>query len=297
MLNVICVLVTFNPDIKLLERCISSILANGARLIVVDNGSVPLCRVAAVHDGNSVLIERLGKNRGIAYAQNHGIRLALEGGADFIWLSDQDSVYESDYMEKMLQSFETAAELGCSNVAAIAPAFYDTNRGAIQPIVRFAPFTAKFLPEPGLNRVSHVIASGMLIPASVFDVVGLKQDSLFIDWVDMEWCWRAHMKYGYDIYVNGAVQMTHSLGDSHVELFGRKLILRSPFRHYFMVRNAVAIALYTEYLTLPVRLELFFKASVWTVLFPLLAPTKRLEHFKSTTTGFLHGMLNRLGPK
>lgn len=297
MSNVTCVLVTFNPDIKLLERCISSILANGARLIVVDNGSVSLCEVAAVSDGNSVLIERLGKNYGIAYAQNHGIRLALEGGADFIWLSDQDSVYESDYVIKMLRAFEAAAELGYSDVAAIAPTFYDTNRGAIQPIVKFAPFTSKFLPEPGLNRVSHVIASGMLIPAGVLDVVGLKQDSLFIDWVDMEWCWRAHMKYGYDIYVNGAVQMTHSLGDCHVELFGRKLILRSPFRHYFMVRNAIAIALYSEYLAFPVRLELFFKALVWMMLFPLLAPTNRLEHFRSTMTGFIQGVFNRLGPK
>lgn len=297
MPNVTCVLITFNPDIKILERSVGSILANGARLIIVDNGSAPPYESVTFSEGNSVLIERLGKNHGIASAQNHGIRLALAGGADFIWLSDQDSIYEPDYMVKMLLAFETAAELGYSNVAAIAPAFYDTNRGAIQPIVRFAPFTSKFLPEPGLNHVSHVIASGMLIPASVFDVVGLKQDNLFIDWVDMEWCWRAHMKYGYDIYVNGAVQMTHSLGDCHVELFGRKIILRSPFRHYFMVRNAIAIALYSEYLALPVRLELFFKALVWTMLFPLLAPTNRLEHFKSTTTGFLHGVLNRLGPK
>lgn len=103
------------------------------------------------------------------------------------------------------------------------------------------------------------------------------------------------MKYGYDIFVNGDVQMVHALGDSHVELLGRKVILRSPFRHYFMVRNAVSLAFYSTYLVFPVRAELFVKALVWTFLFPLLAPTKRLQHLKSTSAGFLHGLFNRLG--
>lgn len=296
MKHVTCILVTFNPEPKKLERSIGSILANGVHLIVVDNGST-LYKLPEFSGGGSVSITWLGDNRGIAFAQNYGIKLALERGAQFIWLSDQDSFYEPAFALKMLQGFEQAAELGYAKVAAIAPSFYDTNRGAVQPVVKFAPFTSKFMPRSGLNRVSHVIASGMFIPAAVFAEIGLKRDDLFIDWVDMEWCWRAHMRYGYDIYVNGAVQMTHSLGDCHVELFGRKLILRSPFRHYFMVRNAIAIALYSEYLVFPVRLELFFKALVWMVLFPLLAPTKRLEHFRSTMTGFIQGVFNRLGPK
>jgi rhamnosyltransferase len=296
MTNTTCILITYNPDLPKLSLAVKSILANHCNLIIIDNSSSNSLQLNHLIT-EMVRIERLDKNYGIAYAQNHGIKIAIESNPDYIWLSDQDSIYEDDYATKMIKSFNDAKNQGLENIAAIGPVFYDTNREAIQPIVKFSPFTKKLLPKTGLNEVSHIIASGMFIPSDILKLVGLKDEKLFIDWVDMEWCWRASMKYGLKILVTGDVKMTHSLGDTNCEVFGYKIIIRSPFRHYFMVRNALALALHSDFLPLPVRLELSIKALIWTILFPILIKDKRYEHFKATSTAVNHGILNRLGPK
>ncbi|MCV5831057.1 hypothetical protein OFN28_30780, partial [Escherichia coli] len=43
----------------------------------------------------------------------------------------------------------------------------------------------------GCVDVDHLIASGSLIPVDVFEKIGGMDDSLFIDYVDVEWSLRA----------------------------------------------------------------------------------------------------------
>jgi len=290
--KVFCVMVSYNPDIEKICESIGSVLSNGVKLILVDNGSINASQVfGLVENHPKAVFFGLEKNEGIAAAQNIGIRAALEEGADYIWLSDQDTIYEESFSERMLNCFSLLDE----SVAAIGPSFYDTNREAVQPIVNLAPFTTKKIPSPGLNHVSHMIASGMFIPAEKIKLIGLKQEDLFIDWVDMEWCWRAENIFKQKLFVTGDVSIKHTLGDLNAKFLGRKIILRSPFRHYFMVRNAIALSIYSRSLAPFTRVELFAKAIVWVALFPLLAPSNKIHHVKSTLAGALHGLSNKLG--
>lgn len=294
--SVFCVLVTFNPNVLHLRSVINSILDNDVFLVVVDNNSDNVNEIISLIS-SLCFFKCLSQNRGIAYAQNTGIRYALEKDCDFIWLSDQDSIYPPDYANKMQSALYNVDNNFVKEVAGIGPTFFDVNRGALQHIVRFSPFTRKIVPGNGLNVVSHCIASGMFIPSSMFSKVGFKNDDLFIDWVDMEWCWRAIYLNGFVVLVNGDVRMEHSLGDSNVNFLGYKLIVRSPFRHYFMVRNACFLGVYASYLPVAVRFELVAKALIWMFIFPLIVPTKKIDHLKATFTGFYHGVLNHLGPR
>ena len=145
--------------------------------------------------------------------------------------------------------------------------------------------------------MSHAIASGTLMPASALRTIGLMQENLFIDWVDLEWCWRASNQHGYQTICTGDVVVEHTMGDGSVQFLGKKVSIRSPLRHYYMVRNAVHIALHSRSATTPIRCEIFAKALAWTLIFPLIAPSQKRQHLRATLSGLWDGLRNSMGQK
>jgi rhamnosyltransferase len=273
---------------------LSSIAQHTPHVILVDN--TPSLH-GAIATPNGVQRIALGNNLGIAAAQNIGIREALKQGADIVWLSDQDTIYPANFLVNMLIALQACNDQG-TRLAALAPSYFDTHRGKVQAFVRHTPFTSFFPAQPGLHPVSHAIASGTLIPVGALRTVGLMQENLFIDWVDFEWCWRAKNLYGYLTVCTGDVVVEHMLGDGFAQFFGRKVTSRSPLRHYYLVRNAVHIALHSRSATLPIRIETFTKALVaWTFVYPMITPTQKLQHLRATLAGLWDGLRNRMGQK
>lgn|GEM_PF-4278744 len=91
------VVVTFNPDIPLFERCLASV-ANLCEIIVVDNGSSNIDEIRELlrRFPNSRLIE-LGANYGVSVAANVGIESAKD--ADWVLFLDQDTIVLCDPAE------------------------------------------------------------------------------------------------------------------------------------------------------------------------------------------------------
>lgn len=291
--KVFCVLVAYQPNIAHLQHVLARIAEHTPHVILVDNTPDQHTAIA-VREGVQCIT--LGKNMGIAAAQNIGVRQALNQGAEIIWLSDQDTVYPDHFLNAMLKALGTCHAQGMT-LAALAPAYFDTHKGTVQAFVRHAPFTQFFRPQPGLHPVSHAIASGTLIPRQALQTIGLMQESLFIDWVDLEWCWRAKNQYGYQTVCTGDVVIEHTMGDASVQFLSKKVSIRSPLRHYYMVRNAIHLALHSRSATLPIRCEIFAKALAWTLIFPLIATSHKLQHLLATLTGLWDGLRNRMGPK
>ena len=174
-----CIIVTYQPEIEKLKQVVQSIATNNCQIIIVDNT-----------DGKTEFVDfprhhtiYLNNNKGISYAQNVGIRLAIEKGADYIWLSDQDTIYSNDFLEKMLAAAADCRAHGI-NLGALAPVYFDEKKGAAQPFVQQRPLTHKFTPTSGLNKISHAIASGTIIPTKTLEITGLMQEDLFIDWAN-----------------------------------------------------------------------------------------------------------------
>ena len=290
---VFCIVVTYRPDAAHLNRVLASIARQTPHVILVDNTPGTHKGVATSEDVQCIT---LGDNLGIATAQNIGIRQALSQGADLVWLSDQDTIYPVNFLTDMLKALGACQAQGL-RLAGLAPSYFDTHKGTVQAFVRHTPFTQFFTPQPGLHQVSHAIASGTLLPANALREVGLMQENLFIDWVDLEWCWRAKNQYGYQTICTGDVVIEHTMGDGSVQLVGKKVSIRSPLRHYYMVRNAVHIALYSRSATVPIRFEIFAKALAWTLVFPLITPTHKSQHLRATLNGLWDGLRNRMGQK
>lgn len=291
--KVFCVIVTYRPDADHLQRVLNSISRQTPNILVVDNTP---SAYGSITTTERVQCTILGENIGIASAQNIGIRQALEQGADVIWLSDQDTIYPANFLADMLMALETCGAKGI-RLGALAPSYFDTHKDTVQAFVRHAPFTQFFAPMAGLHPVSHAIASGTLIPSEAIREVGGMQENLFIDWVDLEWCWRAKNLYGYATICTGDVIIQHTMGDGSVQFRGKKISIRSPLRHYYMVRNAIHIALHSRSATVPIRLEIFAKALAWSLIFPLISPTHRSQHLRATLSGLWDGLRNRMGEK
>ena len=168
-------------------------------------------------------------NKGIAAAHNVGIRWAKEKGYKYVLLLDQDSILEESFVQNLYKDFMTIKDMD-SKVGFIGPVFIDET--SKQEYKNYTDKNEKY------TRTSALMASGCLISMECLDAVGGMDESLFIDLVDFEWCWRAGSK-GFTGYMTRNVTMTHSIGREYHNWHGFVLGLSAPFRYYYQYRNSL----------------------------------------------------------
>lgn len=281
------VFITYNPVLKLLDKAVDSLLEQVDYLFIIDDSASS--KIFYHFLNNKIIVKPLNDNLGIAHAQNIGIQEAVNKGSDYILLSDQDTIYPKDYVSKMLPVFDNF-----STACAVVPKFVDENKKTLDGFISKIPIIFhRFNPKSGQYPVFQAIASGKIIKASVLPVTGLMNDSLFIDWVDLEWCWRARAR-GFEIIGNADVSIDHRLGDYSRDLGYREVNLRSPMRHYYITRNAFYLAIYSRDLDFLHRLNLFVRSFRYVIGYPLLS-APRLKNLKAVLIGFIHGVTGRLG--
>ena len=104
--NVIAVVVTYNRRDLLLES-LAAIQAQTRQpdtVIVVDNASDDGSAAAVREKFPTVHVARLDRNTGGAGGFAYGMKLALDNGADLIWLMDDDTVPEPDALRALIEA-------------------------------------------------------------------------------------------------------------------------------------------------------------------------------------------------
>lgn len=229
------IVVLFHPD----DAAVGSLRAlagEGWRPIAVAN-AIDEARLAALRLADiEVLVNRA--NIGLARAFNQGIERALEAGADYVLLLDQDTRPPRGMTAALLARAEAYAAAG-GRLGCLGPRPVDRKRPQAATIA--APAAAA---DPGtrLMPVATIISSGMVIPRAAIERTGGMWNELFIDQIDHEWCFRAAAR-GLAVLVAADVPMPHDMGDAGIALGGRyKPVHRSPLRHYHIVRNTLWLA-------------------------------------------------------
>lgn len=178
--------------------------------------------------GKQLFYTALGDNYGIAAAQNIGIKQALSDGCQYVVFFDQDSVFDSDYIRSLLIEYKRI-NLLYPYLAILGPSVLNKDTGL--------PYKVENSDiQLDCRKLSFVISSGAMVKASVFSEVGLMEESLFIDCVDFEWCWRAISK-GYICCGTLRVTMNHKVGNVDSSFFGYPIIVSAPIRYYYQYRN------------------------------------------------------------
>jgi len=243
--DVCAVVVTYRPQLELLHDVISSVRGQVGRLLVFDNNTQdPLLDTyfRELQNTSVAVVERSSINIGLAAAMNWAADHARNHGFAHLLLLDQDSRPDLD----MVETLKTALlQLQCTDsIAAVGPQFRDRRTGYVAPFVRIGfPVSQKILGGPGQHvRCDFLISSGSLIPLDSFDYVGPMDEHLFIDNVDLEWCFRAKYR-GMTVYGICDAGMQHSIGDTlrPSRLVAGGFKIHQPTRLYYIMRNRVLL--------------------------------------------------------
>lgn len=283
--KVAIVTVTFNPNINDLIHNISSYVNQTTLIVIVDNSTDSVSQnmiVEEFENYENIIVLTLGSNYGIAKAQNVGFQYAIDNGYDYFIEMDQDTQLPNNYVKNIYHSYSDIISLDKS-VAGIGPIAINKKDNSSY---HDRDTVAKII------EVEKTLSSGFFTPISSLEVVGFKDESLFIDLVDWEWCWRANNK-GYKVYIDTSLKINHLLGDGHKSFYFFKIGIPSPIRHYYQYRNAIELSK-KDYVPLQFKLKRFFIHLIKPIFYVLFYDYKiiRLSYI---FRGIKDGLLNITG--
>jgi rhamnosyltransferase len=230
--EICAVVVTYFPAAGCAEN-LAALAPQVGKVLVVDNGSdaATLAPVEVAVQRLGATVVRLGSNLGIATALNKGLEFAREQG--FRWLAtfDQDSQCTPGMIEEMGRVLESLPQP--DRTAIISPSYVDRALGFT---VRQGRSEAA---GEGWQILRTTMTSGNLVNVEIATAVGGFDDSLFIDYVDHEFCLRLR-SHGYRIVQSTRATLLHSLGTMERRRFLFRLVApthHSAVRRYYQSRN------------------------------------------------------------
>lgn len=280
------VVVTHDPEAGRLAAALDAVSPQAESVIVVDDASradlVEWLRNETSRRSIEFLQSR--ENRGLAYGQNIGIARAIDRGARYVVLLDQDSVPSAGMVGRLVRELETridppgrAAAAGASRVERIHEASYTESAAMALDEAVQTPF---------------LISSGCCFSVDALRKVGLMDEALFIEHVDTDWCFRARSQ-GYSLYRVPSATMAHEFGHRSWKLGGKIVRSMRPVRYYYLFRNSLALHRRKHVPRSWVRYDWWRLAALFLV-HTLITPP-RLANLRMIIRGIADGLAGKMG--
>ena len=222
-------IVLFNPDINRLKENINAVIVQCTHVYLVDNGSSNVGEVIELlkrYKQSKFSMVYNPVNQGIAKALNQLAAAAQSDGFEWVLTLDQDSVVPYN----IIQEFEKYVDR--QNIGMLCPVIYDRNKEmAVEE-------------KEGYKEIEKCITSGSLLNIKAWSQIAGFDESMFIDGVDFDICYRLRQA-GYKILCIENVVLLHELGRIEYRrfLFWKVLVKNhSAFRKFYIARNTVYLA-------------------------------------------------------
>lgn len=170
-----------------------------------------------------------GANLGFAGGNNVGIRYALDQGAAYIWLLNNDTVVDPEALTHMVRKMGANDQLGICGSRLMS--YYHRNQ-----VVGLAgwnrPLTGgvnSILEAKDLPRLTYVIGASMLFRREVFEKVGLLQEDYFLYFEELDMAERIRGRYEMDVALDSVVY--------HKE--GASIVNQSSFSEFYVLKNTL----------------------------------------------------------
>ena len=205
------------------------------RVILVDNGSTDSTAEVVGRRYAEVTVMRNAENRGFARACNQGLAEAFDGGAEYAFLLNNDTLVAPDLLKQLV----TAAELR-PNGGIFGPRICYADRpetiwftGMRFSVPVYFVRTAERFQVHALHPISvdFVSGCGMLISRQVYERIGGLNEAYFMYYEDLDYCLSAQ-KAGFGIVYVPDARMWHAVSVSS----GGK---DSPVKQYHQVKSAI----------------------------------------------------------
>jgi GT2 family glycosyltransferase len=277
-------------------RCHGSLKAQdypSLRTLVVDNGST---------DGSADRLEaagidwlRLSDNHGFAGGMNRGVQLAVEDGAQYVLMVNNDAVLAPDVVSKLIAGLERDPD-----AALAAPTIFHLDPpekvwyagGAFSPWTGTVMHWTRRRSETPM-RVTFATGCCLLMRVEAFQALGGMNEDYFLYFEDVELCNRL-TRQGYGLLYVPSAHVWHAVGAST----GSQL-QKAPDLDYYDVRNSLTFI--SRHLRGPSRLSalLFF----WVIRLPrkliriLVASKFPLDGLLAVALGLGAAMRGEGGPR
>jgi GT2 family glycosyltransferase len=169
-------------------------------IIVVDNASTDGSDVEIERRFSNVTLIRNERNLGFAAGNNVGIQYALENGADYVFLLNNDARLESSTLTVMISALQANPHRGI----IVPKIYFDTENGKTSPRRIWAAgaewrafpprVTMRGYREIDIGQyntpgvVEYATACALLIHRRTFEIVGLLDESYFMYQEDYAFC-------------------------------------------------------------------------------------------------------------
>jgi GT2 family glycosyltransferase len=239
------VILNFN-GFEMTKKCINSILSVDnkdikSEIIIIDNASTDnslkkLYSEYGQYDNIKILANN--KNLGFAKACNQGIKYAINNGAEYILLVNNDVEVKPHFLNGVIDKFKSDKRIGL-----IAGKLHQGKSGkdieiGSSKIINWLGKTRK----RDLNRgnTEEVIASTtgamMLIPSYVINKVGFLDERYFFGFEDLEYCNRLN-KIGYKILYVPTFEAIHIGGGTNKGKFIPKFIYNYLLSNFIYLKT------------------------------------------------------------
>jgi GT2 family glycosyltransferase len=287
--------VTYNRK-ALLRDCLDSILGQTSKpdlLVVVDNASTDgtesvICNYPSTAD-TIVVFDRLGANTGGAGGFSHGLAVALDRGADWTWMMDDDAAPHPDALAELLAiADDPSCIYGSTAVNGVHTSWTTTMPG---PPARRTDLASEV---PAKARVESLPFLGFLVHRKLVERIGLPDAGFFIAADDIEYCLRARAA-GADIYIAGRSRIEHPRTERRVmRILGREVayLQLPPWKRYYDTRNRLLIARRYHGLRL---LTQAIPGTILRICIALATGPRRLAQLGAGMAGLVDGLLGIKG--
>jgi len=235
---------------EILQQCLDSLERtdySNFEVVVVDNGS---------EDGSASMVEEQfpdtfvienDENRGFAVANNQGFRFAMDKGADYVLMLNNDTrIIDEEWLSTIVSVGESNDEIGvvgCKIVEPDGSVHYDGRyfpRGTIFPVLRrFYQYNRYEDANPEtLEYVDDVVGALFLIKSDVIEEIGgLDEAYSPIYYEESDYCvrvWNAEYRVAY----TDETSVEHSRGETSKKIDSAKMESLSQInRTRFITKN------------------------------------------------------------
>ena len=236
--------------------------------VVVDNGSTNDSVAILSREFPGVTILETGKNLGFTGGNNFGIRYALDHGADFVWLLNNDTFVDPNVLS-MIPAFDDPAVGICGSKIYFAPGrefhrdrYKENDRGNVLwyagGIVDWANMYASHRGVDEVDRGQYdtggetpfITGCSMVIRREVIDRIGLLDDRYYLYLEDLDYCLRARAAGFRLLYAPSSVLWHVNAGSSARP--------GNPLHEYYFTRNRLLLGF--RYAPLRTKFALFREA-------------------------------------
>lgn len=246
------------------KECILSLLDSSYKnfeIILVDNHSIDDSVSYLKKTFPDIFFIETEKNLGYAGGNNVGIQHALNKGAEAILIVNNDTVLDKD----CLQNFVKESALHPNSVLGGSVYYYDfpTEMQHFGGIWDFRKGKFINLPNADFDRkkarnLDFVTGCALFVPRKIFETVGLFEESFFLYYEEIDWCFRAR-KHGFFCTFVPTPIIFHKESKSFATPKPPQFYFQWRNRIYFVQRNFSKLYFYYWLFTkFPIRLLLLF---------------------------------------